>query len=96
VVQPPTEATSYLNGYVFEFKVNNELVITNEESLIEGEWSVMIGNQSLKLLIPIKDEPLRMFHNEWSVNSLSTNFISLSGFSNENEGSIEQIKFEKL
>jgi len=96
VVQPPTEATSYLNGYVFEFKVNNELVITNEESLIEGEWSVMVGNQGLKLLIPIKDEPLRMFHNEWNVNSLSSRSISLSGLSNENDGNMEHIKFEKL
>lgn len=96
VVQSPTEPNASLNGYVFEFKMNNELIITNEEGLIEGTWSIMLGSQGLKLLIPIKDEPLRMFHNEWSVNSLSTNFISLSGLSNQEEGSIEQVNFEKL
>lgn len=96
VVQSPTDTNVNLNEYVFEFKTNNVLVITNEELLIEGEWSVMIGNQGLKLLIPIKEEPLRVFHNEWSVNSLSTNFISLSGVSNESQGSIEYISFEKL
>ena len=96
VILSPTDANANLNEYIFEFKANNELVITSEESLIEGEWSIMIGNESLKLLIPIKEEPLRMFHNEWSVNSLSTNSISLSGYSNENEGSIEHINFEKL
>ena len=96
VILSPAETNANLNEYVFEFKANNKLVITNEESLIEGEWSIMIGNESLKLLIPIKEEPLRMFHNEWSVNSLSTNSISLSGYSNENEGNIEHINFEKL
>jgi len=96
VVQSPAETTTNLNGYVFEFKTNNDLVITNEESLIEGKWSVMIGNQGLKLLIPIKEEPLRMFHNEWSINSLSSNSISLSAFSNEADGNIEHINFEKL
>jgi len=96
VVQSPVETTENLNGYVFEFKVNNELVITTEELLIEGEWSVMPGNQDLKLLIPIKDEPLRMFHNEWNVNSISSNSISLSAFSNETDGNIEHINFEKL
>jgi len=96
VVQSPVETTANLNGYVFEFKTNNDLVITHEDLLIECKWSVMIGNQGVKLLIPTKDDPLRMFHNEWSVNSLSSNSISLSAFSNETDGIIEHINFEKL
>jgi len=96
VVQSSAETTVNLNGYIFEFKTNNDLVITNEELLIEGKWSVMMGNQGLKLLIPTKEDPLRMFHNEWSVNSLSSNSISLSAFSNEADGNIEHINFEKL
>jgi len=96
VVKASGETTTSLDGYVFDFKVNNELVITSEELLIEGSWSVMIGNPGLKLLIPTKEEPLRMLHNEWSVNSLSSKSISLSGLSNDNEGNMERINLEKL
>jgi len=96
VVQSSAETTVNLNGYIFEFKTNNDLVITNEELLIEGKWSVKMGNQGLKLLKTTKEDPLRIFHNEWSVNSLSSNSISLSAFSNETDGNIEHINFEKL
>lgn len=96
VVQTPVETNLSTGEFVFEFKANNDLVITSAEFLIEGKWSVMMGSQGLKMLIPTKDEPLRMFHNEWNVNSLSSNSIFLSAFSNDTEGKIEHINFKKL
>jgi len=98
VMKTSGDTTENLNGFVFEFKTNNELIITNEsESFsIEGAWGVMQTNQGLKILIPTKDEPLRMLHNEWSVNSLSSINISLSGLSNELTGNMEYVNFEKL
>lgn len=96
VVKTSGETTENLDGFVFEFKENNELIITNEAFLIEGTWHIVFANAGLKLLIPTKDQPLRMFHNQWKVTLFSNSYISLSGFSNENDGFIHYIKFEKL
>ena len=90
--------TETLEGFVFEFKANNELIITKESEVftIEGSWSILESKSGLLILIPTKDEPLRMFHNEWNLNSLSSLNISLSGLSNDLNGSMEYVNFEKL
>jgi hypothetical protein len=93
-----SDSTENLSGFVFEFKENNELLITNESEsfTIEGSWSVLNSKRELQILIPTKDEPLRMFHNEWDVNSLSGLNISLSGLSNNLNGDMQHVNFEKL
>jgi len=92
------DTTEKLRGFVFEFKSNKELLITNESKsfAIEGSWSVLEIKRGLQILIPTKEAPLRMFHNEWDVNSLSNLNISLSGLSNDLNGNMEHINFEKL
>jgi len=92
------DSTENLRGFIFEFKKNNELLITKEsESFeIEGSWSVLESKSGLRILIPTKDEPLRTFHNEWDVSSLSILNISLSGLSNDLDGNMEHVNFEKL
>ncbi len=92
------DATATLNGFIFEFKANNELIITKESEAfsIGGFWSVLESKSGLRILIPTKNEPLRMFHNEWGLNSLSSLNISLSGLSNDFTGNMEHVNFEKL
>jgi len=92
------DTTENLRGFVFEFKTNNELLITNESEsfTIEGSWSVLEIKKGLQILVPTKEAPLRMFHNEWDVNILSSLNVSLSGLSNELNGTMEHVNFEKL
>lgn len=92
------DTTENLRGFVFEFKTNNELLITNESEsfAIEGSWSILEVKKGLQILIPTKDAPLRMFHNEWDVNTSSSLNVSLSGLSNELNGNMEHVNFEKL
>jgi len=96
VEQASGDATENLNGFVFEFKGANELVITNETFSIIGTWKVMAVNKGLQLFVPTKEEPLRMFHNNWNVNSSSNGIISLSGASNQANGNMEYINFQKI
>ena len=98
IEQSSNDTTEKLDGFVFDFKDDNKLMITNDlEGLsIEGSWSIMEVTNELKMLIPTKEDPLRMFHNEWSVDSLSGINISLSSLSNEHDGNMEHVNFEKL
>lgn len=92
------DSTEMLDGFIFDFKANNELLVTKESEVftIQGSWSVLKSKSGLQILIPTKDEPLRMFHNKWDVNSLSGLNISLSGLSNDPNGNMEYVNFEKL
>lgn len=92
------DSTEILRGFVFEFKINNELVVTNESELftIEGSWRILESKRGLQILIPTKNDPLRMFQNTWNLNSLSSLNISLSGLSNDLNGNMEHVNFEKL
>ena len=73
-------------------------MITKESEAfsIEGSWSIMEVKNGLQILIPTKEAPLRVLHNEWDVNSLSSLNISLSGLSNDENGNMEHVNFEKI
>jgi len=92
------DTTETLNGFIFDFKTNNKLVITKESEAfsIEGSWSIMEVKNGLQILIPTKEAPLRALHNEWDVNYLSSLNISLSGLSNDENGNMEHVNFEKI
>jgi len=92
------DSTEDLRGYIFEFKDNDVLLVSKEsESFeIEGSWSIIESKSVLRMLIPTKTEPLRTFHKEWDVSSLSMLNISMSGLSNELDGNVEYADFEKL
>jgi hypothetical protein len=92
------DSTEILRGFVFEFKINNELVVTNESEsfMIEGSWRILESKRGLQIFIPTKNEPLRTFHNKWNLDSLSSFNISLSGLSNDLNGNTEHVNFEKL
>ena len=92
------DTTETLNGIVFDFKTNNKLMITKESEAfsIEGSWSIMEVKNGLQILIPTKEAPLRVLHNEWDVNYLSSLNISLSGLSNDGNGNMEHVNFEKI
>ena len=74
------------------------MVVTNESELftIEGSWRILESKRGLQILIPTKNDPLRMFQNTWNLNSLSSLNISLSGLSNDLNGNMEHVNFEKL
>lgn len=90
-------STVDLTGYIFEFETNNLLTIINEENVIEGEWEIILVNSAreVKILIPKKENPLRVVHDYWDVNSVSPSAISLSEINSEN-GFLKNVQFIRL
>lgn len=87
---------SELSTYIFEFTPNNILLITKGGIDTTGTWEIMEEAKCLKILIPIKEYPLRTLHSVWKVKSASLEGLRLSEVEESELGYLETTEFTRL